>query len=79
MLINPNKPSRHELHRHCDFPDLTAMLDTLQVTGSSTKLWSNVDIAGSRTKGTRNKNAKALTMHTVPSPEKKGGVINCKY
>ena len=73
-----NKPSRHELHWHFDFPDFTATLDTLQVTGTSTNLWSNDDIAGSRTKGTKNKNAKALTMHTVPSPEKRRE-INYKY
>ena len=41
-------------------------LDTLQVTGSGTKSWSSVDMAGSKTKGTKNKNAKALTMQSVP-------------
>ena len=59
-------PSRHELQRQLDFPWLTDTLVTLQVTGSSVKSWVKVEMAGSSTKGTRNKNANTLTIHRVP-------------
>ena len=50
---------------------LTSTRETLQVTGSGTKSCNIVDMAGSRTKGTRNKNAKALTMASVPRAVKR--------
>ena len=59
-------PSRQLLHLQLDFPWFIATFDTLQVTGSSLKSWVIVEIAGSRTKGTKNKKANTLTMHKVP-------------
>ena len=39
---------------------------TLQVTGLSTNSCINVEMAGSKTNGTKNRKANMLTMHNVP-------------
>ena len=72
------QPSRHELQRQLDFPWLTDTLVTLQVTGSSVKSWVKVEMAGSSTKGTRNRNANTLTIHRVPVMKNVFYVLGCK-
>ena len=41
-------------------------LVTAQVTGISVKSWIIVEIAGSSTKGTKNRKANTETIHSVP-------------
>ena len=59
-------PSRHELQLQFCFPFIMLTLVTAQVTGISVKSWIIVEIAGSSTKGTKNRKANTETIHSVP-------------
>ena len=59
-------PSRHELHEQFVFPFNILTLVTAQVAGISVKSWIIVEIAGSSTKGIKNRNANTETIHSVP-------------
>ena len=59
-------PSRHELQLQFCFPFIMLTLVTAQVTGISVKSWIIVEIAGSSTKGTKNRKANTETIHRVP-------------